>query len=321
VAGVAAGAGTETDELGRRIETARAVLFAARERRVRPRIDDKVLTAWNAMAITALAESGRAMGSPAYVDAARACAAFLWEHLRDERERLLRSWRAGVAGRPGYVDDHALLASALLTLYETTFELRWFEASRRLVEDLLDRFHDEQRGGFFQTAADAEPLVVRPKELYDNATPSGNSAAAEVLLRLAALTGVARYEEAALGALRLVRDVMGRAPTAFGHALSALDRTLGPGREVAIVGDPDDAATRALIREVTTARHLPNVSIAVSRPDDPAARELVPLLRGRTLVDGRPAAYVCERFACRLPVTDPAALAAELTDEPLGASR
>jgi uncharacterized protein YyaL (SSP411 family) len=312
VAAVAEEAAMGTDELARRVEEARAVLFAAREERVRPRIDDKVLTAWNAIAVSALAEAGRAMDVAGYVEAARTCAAFLLDHLRDERGRVLRSWRGGVAGRPGFADDHALLASALLTLYETTFELRWFEASRTLAEGLLERFHDEERGGFFQTAADAERLVVRPKELYDHATPSGNAAAAEVLLRLAALTGEARYEEAALGALRLVRDVMGRAPTAFGHALSALDRSLGPGREVAIVGDLDDSATRDLIREVTASRYLPNVSIAVTRPDDPAAHALVPLLRERTLVVGRPAAYVCERFACRLPVTDAAALAASL---------
>jgi hypothetical protein len=216
-----------------------------------------------------------------------------------------------VAGRPGFADDHALLASALLTLYETTFDLRWFEAARSLADTLLERFADRERGGFFQTADDAERLVVRPKELYDNATPSGNSAAAEVLLRLAGLTGDGRYDEAAEGALRLVRDVVGRAPTAFGHALSALDRYVGPGREVAIVGDPDRRETLGLIRAVT-GTYRPNVSLAVTRPGDPAAAELVPLLRDRTLVDGDAAAYVCERFACRLPVTDPAALVAAL---------
>jgi hypothetical protein len=251
------------------------------------------------------------LDEPRFVEAAVACAAFVWEHLRDGDGRLLRSWRAGAAGRPAFADDHALLASGLLSLYETTFEPRWFEAARSLADELLSRFADEERGGFFQTAIDAEALIVRPKELYDNATPSGNSAAAEVLLRLAGLTGDGRYDAAAEGALRLVRDVMGRAPTAFGHALSALDRSLGPGREVAIVGDPDAPATRALVEQVT-GRFRPNVSLAVTRPDDPAATELVPLLRERTLVDGRPAAYVCERFACRLPVTDPADLAAAL---------
>jgi uncharacterized protein YyaL (SSP411 family) len=232
---------------------------------------------------------------------------FVWTRLRDDDGRLLRSWRDGVAGRPAFVDDHALLASALLTLYETTFDLRWFEAARSLADELLHRFADRERGGFFQTADDAERLVVRPKELYDNASPSGNSAAAEILLRLGGLTGDRRYEDAAEGALRLVRDVLGRAPTAFGHALSALDRYLGPGREVAIVGDPERAETRELIRAVTGA-YRPNVSLALMRPGDPAAEELVPLLRDRTLVDGQPAAYVCERFACRLPVTVPASV-------------
>jgi uncharacterized protein YyaL (SSP411 family) len=297
------GPGAQSDEL----DDARRVLFAAREGRVHPATDDKVLTAWNAMAIAAFAEAGRALEVPAYVEAAEACAGFLWERLRDGEGRLLRSWRDGVPGRRAFADDHALLASALLTLYETTFELRWFEAARSLADLLLERFADPERGGFFQTADDAERLVVRPKELYDNATPSGNSAAADVLLRLAGLTGDGRYEEAAEAALRLVHDVLDRAPTAFGHALSALDRYLGPGREVAIVGDPELAGTRGLVRAVTGS-FRPNVSLAVTRPGDRAAERLVPLLRDRTLVDGRPAAYVCERFACRLPVTEPAAV-------------
>jgi uncharacterized protein YyaL (SSP411 family) len=290
-----------------RLADARRLLFTARSARVRPATDDKVLTSWNAMAIAAFAEAGRAMQEPAYVEAAEACAAFIWASLRDGDGRLLRSWREGAAGRPGFADDHALLASALLTLYETTFDLRWFEAARSLADVLLDRFVDRERGGFFQTADDAERLVVRPKELYDNATPSGNSAAAEVLLRLAGLTGDDRYGAAAEGALGLVAGVLDRAPTAFGYALSALDRYLGPGREVAIVGDPDLAETRALIRAVTGG-YRPNVSLAVARPDDTAAEGLVPLLRDRTLVEGRPAAYVCERFACRLPVTEPSAV-------------
>jgi uncharacterized protein len=293
------------------LDEARRVLFSARERRVRPSTDDKVLTAWNAMAISALAEAGRATPEARYVEAATACAEFLWTHLREDDGRLLRSWRGGRAGTAAFAEDHALLASALLTLYETTFELRWFEASRFLADELLSRFLDRDRGGFFQTGSDAEPLVVRPKELYDQATPSGNAAAAEILLRLAAVTGEDRYADAADGALRLVGDVMDRAPTAFGHALSALDRALGPTLEVAIVGDPDDPATTALIHEVTAA-YRPNVSVTVAAPGDAAAARLVPLLRDRTLVDGRSAAYVCERFACRLPVTDPAALSAEL---------
>ena len=174
----------------------------------------------------------------------RRCAArtFVLAHLRDERGRLLRSWREGVAGGPGFADDHALMAAACLALYESTWDPRWFVEARSLADELVRLFFDDERGGFFQTGQDADALVVRPKELYDNAVPSGNSVAAEVLLRLAMFTGEPEYERVAASALRLVRDAMGPAPTGFGHALCALDLYLGPGQEVAIVGDPDDPA-------------------------------------------------------------------------------
>jgi uncharacterized protein YyaL (SSP411 family) len=294
------------------LDDARRTLFETREHRVRPATDDKVLTAWNALAIEAFAEAGRAFGEPRYLEAATSCAAFLLEELRDADGRLLRSWRAGVAGRPGFCDDHALLASALLTLHGTTGDLRWFREAAALGERLLALFHDEERGGFFQTGSDDGGLVLRPKELYDNAVPSGNSAAADVLQRLALLTGEAAWERAGLSAIRLVRDALGRAPTGFGHALCALDRYLGPSREVAIVGAPDDPRTDALVDEVVRARYLPNVVLAVGAPGDAEAAATVPLLRDRPQLDGTPTAYVCERFACRTPVTTPEELAGQL---------
>ena len=186
---VAARLGLDTDELAARFAQARQILFDAREARVRPGTDDKVLAAWNGMAIRALAEAGRAFAEPAYTRAAVRSAEFVLRELRDEQGRLRRSWRAGAVGGLGFADDHALMAAACLTLYETTYEPRWFEEARRLADDLIARFHDPANGGFFQTASDAEALVVRPKELYDNATPSGNSVAAEVLQRLALLSG------------------------------------------------------------------------------------------------------------------------------------
>jgi uncharacterized protein YyaL (SSP411 family) len=185
--------------------------------------------------------------------------------------------------------------------------------ARSLADDRLRLFHDEERGGFFQTGSDAEALVLRPKDLYDNAVPCGNSAAAELLLRLALFTGDARYEQAGIAALQLVRAAMSQAPVGFGRALNALDLYLGPAREVAIVGDPADPATRALVDAVISERWLPNVALARAPAGDRAAREAVPLLRDRTTVDDRPAAYVCERFACLLPVTHVEALLAQLT--------
>ena len=183
--------------------------------------------------------------------------------------------------------------------------------ARSLAHDLIRLFHDPQGGGFFQTGWDAEQLLVRPKELFDNAVPSGNSVAAEILQRLALLTGDAELERIGVSALRLVGPLLTRAPSAFGHALGALDLYLSSAKEVAVVGDPTAAATRALVHEVWR-RYTPNLVLAVARGSDPEAAEVVPLLADRSLLDGKPAAYVCERFVCQRPVSQPADLAAQL---------
>jgi uncharacterized protein YyaL (SSP411 family) len=297
-----------------RLADARRTLLAAREERVRPATDDKVLTAWNAMAIEALAVAGRAFRDPALLDAATSTAGFVLEHLRTGDGVLRRSWRRGVAGGPAFCDDHALLASACLTLFAATGELRWFREASRLGRELVERFHDPERGGFFQTAADADPLVLRPKELYDNAVPSGNSAAADVLQRLGLLTGDPELERIGVSGIRLVRDGIARAPTGFGHALNALDLSLGPSIEIAVIGDPEDPATMALLDEVLVERYLPNAVLAIGGPGDAEPGDTVPLLRDRAAVDGAPTAYVCRRFACRLPVTRPAELADQLAE-------
>ena len=312
ISDVAAEHGLPADELAAEVEDARRMLFEIREGRVHPATDDKILTAWNALAIGALAEAGRLFGEPLYVQEAARGAEFVLTHLRDDRGRLLRSWRNGTAGRPGFADDYAIMASACLTLYETTFELRWFEEAVTLAGELLRLFHDDERGGFFQTGSDAEELMLRPKELYDNATPSGNSVAAETLLRLSSFTGDAELERAGLSALRLIRDAMAGAPTGFGQALCALDRYLGPSNEVAIIGDPATTATRALAAVVTNEAYRPNIVLAVAAPDDEPAARTVPLLRDRNARDGLATAYVCERFTCKLPVTDAVALREQL---------
>ena len=194
-------------------------------------------------------------------------------------------------------------------MYETTFDTDAFALARSLADDMLKLFRDPDGGGFFQTGADAEALVLRPKELFDNAVPSGNSAAAELLLRLGLLTGESEYERAAVSALCLVRDLAGRAPTMLGQALSAIDLYVSRSREVAIVGAPEAADTQALVAEVH-GRFLPNTVLAVGQSRGPVE---VPLLQDRLQVDGKATAYVCERFACQQPVTDPGALAAQLS--------
>jgi uncharacterized protein YyaL (SSP411 family) len=293
------------------LDDARHRLFEAREKRVRPATDDKVLASWNGLAIQALAQAGRALGEPGYVDAAEAAAGFVLSALRREDGRLLRSWRDGKAGGPGYADDYAMMAAACLSAYESTFDLRWMGEARRLAEDLIRQFHDSERGGFFQTGEDAEALVLRPKDLFDNAVPSGNSVAAEVLLRLAHLTGENEYERAGVSALRVARTLIQRAPSMFGHALGAADLYVSPLKEVAVVGDLTAEPTLRLVREVW-GRFLPNAVLAAGRPGDEEAARLVPLLAGREPVDGKPAAYVCERFTCKLPVSEPEELAAQL---------
>jgi uncharacterized protein YyaL (SSP411 family) len=280
-------------------------LLEVRERRVHPGLDDKRLTAWNALMISALADAGASLDRPDYLDAAVRCADFILRELRDRDGRLLRTWSDGTAKLPAYLEDHAFLLEALLTLYEATFDARWFVEARGLADTIVDRFADPEHGGFFATADDHERLVARRKDLEDSPIPAGGSSAAFGLLRLAALTGEHAYEEQAVGQLRLLHELAPRHPQAFGHLLQALDFHLAPTREVALVGDDLDVLAR-----VVRSRLRPHLVLAGG--SEPDAR--VPLLEGRTAIDGRAAAYVCEQFACQRPVTEPGELEALLTE-------
>jgi hypothetical protein len=273
-------------------------LYEVRAERVWPGLDDKRLTSWNALMIAALADAGAVLERQDYLDAAAACATFVLRDLRDEQGRLLRSYKDGEAKLNAYLEDHAFLLEALITLYESTFEPRWFAKARRLADEMIDRFADEERGGFFETSSDHEQLIARRKDLEDHPIPSGNSSAAYGLLRLAALTGEHHYEERAVGVLRLLHELAPKHPQAFGHLLQALDFHLSPVKEVALVG-PDIRPLERVVR----AAFRPHLVLAAGEPDG------VPLLRERPAVGGRAAAYVCERFACQAPVTEPEELA------------
>jgi uncharacterized protein YyaL (SSP411 family) len=275
----------------------RARLFAVRELRPKPLRDDKAIAAWNGLMLAALAEAARRLERAEWLDAARELATFLLGPLSDGG-RLHRTWREGVAKGSGYLDDYADVAHGLYELHVATGELRWLEEARRLALLAVELFADDERGGFFATPTDGEALVARQKDLDDNPTPSGNSMLAFVLLRLARIWGDDDLERRAMGVLRLVRDVIPRAPAAFGWALCALDLHLAPPRELAIVGDPSSEVARAALRGFD-----PSGVVAFGPADG------VPLLAGKTLVDGLPAVYVCERFACRAPVTEAALLA------------
>jgi uncharacterized protein YyaL (SSP411 family) len=277
-------------------------LYERRADRVWPGLDDKRLTSWNALAIAALADAGAVLPEPAYLEAASSAAEFVLRDLRDESGRLLRTYKDGEAKLSGYLEDHAFLLEALLTLYEASFEPRWFAEARALADTMIERFADEENGGFFETADDHERLIARRKDLEDHPIPAGNSSAAYGLLRLAALTGEHEYERRGASVLRLLHHVAPRHPQAFGHLLQALDFHLSPVKEVALVGD-DVSGLERVVRQ----RFRPHLVLAGGEPDG------VPLLEGRTPVDGRPAAYVCERFACKAPVTDAAELERLLT--------
>jgi uncharacterized protein len=289
------------------LERARAKLYEVRSQRVWPGLDDKRLTAWNALTIAALADAGAVLGREDYIAAARACAAFLDRQMRDSSGRLLRTYKDGRASLNAYLEDHAFLVEALLVLYEATFEPRWFVRARELAGSTIERFGDPGGGGFFTTSNDHEALVVRLKDFEDHPIPSGNSSAAYGLLRLAALAGEREYERRALDVLRLVHRAAARYPQAFGHMLQAMHFHFSPRREVALVGEP-----LGMLAEVVRRRYRPTVVLAGMAPGDTTAEAAVPLLAGRTPVDGKPAAYVCENFACQLPVTEPDALERQL---------
>ena len=297
------------EELDRVILRCRRDLLDVREKRVKPGRDEKVLTGWNGLMLASFAEAARVLGRKDYYAIARKNANFDLTALQRDG-RLLRTWKNGQAKLGGYLEDYAFLADGLLALYQTDFDVRWFAEARGLVKVMLDHFGDKTNGGFFDTSDDHEELITRPKSLQDNAIPSGNAMAVRVLLLLASLTGEARYYDQAGRALKTLSGTMRQYPTAFGHWLGALDFYLGPVEEVALVGNPVAEDTQTLISVVSEA-YRPNLVMALNTPNG-SAHEQIPLLGGRTQKEGRATAYVCRKFACKLPVNDPERLRSEL---------
>jgi hypothetical protein len=307
---VAGTLGLSPADLAARIARARRMLYTQREKRVHPGLDDKVLASWNGLTLAALAEAASALARPDYLAAAVRNAEFLTSAMvRDGR--LLRSWRDGQARITAYLEDHAMVGAGLLALYEATFDRRWLDESRRLAEETLRLFWNAERETFFDTGHDQESLVVRPRNIFDNAVPSGTSVTIEWLLKLAIVTGLERYEAIALKALRPMADVMQKYPSGFGRYLSGLDFHLGPVAEVALVWTAGAERAAAPLAETVFSRYQPNRVVVGAAAGSPAAAGL-PLLADRGAVDGRPTAYVCRRYVCQLPVTDPDALARQL---------
>ncbi len=303
-------AGMDIDALEQRLQEARAKLMERRSLRIAPERDDKALTSWNGLMLAAFAEAAVVLDRDDYRDVAEANGAFLLDKLVDESGRLLRTYKDGQAKLYGYLEDYAFLVDGLLLLHEATFGERWLQAAIELGGAMVDLFWDKTSQQFYDTGSDHEELVIRPRDLTDNAAPAGSSMAVSVLLRLAVLTGDSAYNARAATSLRSARAVMQRYPTAAGHWLGALDFYLSQTKEIVIVGEREDGATAELVREVFR-NYLPN-RVFVGSPEGIGGGSDLPLLQERHLTNGRPTAYVCENYVCQLPVNGAGDLARQL---------
>jgi len=285
-------------------EQARKKLFAAREQRVRPGRDEKILTSWNGLTITAFAEAGAAFGRPDLIAQGTRAARFLLLNARNEQGRLLHSYKDGRARVLGMLEDYAYLAEGLLALWEVTFEPEWLQAAQEMTAQMLDLFWDPEDGGFFSTGTDHEKLILRQKEIVESVTPSPNAVAALVMLRLALLTGDEELASKGESVLKLALPYMDRVPQAVCAFLSAVDFRLSTPKEIVVVGSRPEADP--LIEQIWN-RFLPNKVVAGSPPGIDS-----PLLEDKVAIGGRPTAFVCEHFACKAPTSDPKVLADQL---------
>jgi uncharacterized protein YyaL (SSP411 family) len=297
-------------ELWQRIIRIREKLLAEREKRVRPGRDEKVLAAWNGLMLRAFAFAASVLNRQDYREIAEKNASFLMEKLVVDG-RLRRSYKDGQARFNGYLEDYACVADGLVELYEATFETRWIAEAGFLADAILEHFWDAEKGAFYDTAADHEELVTRPRDVYDNASPSGNSVAVDVLLRLSLLLEREDYRERATAVLEDLSGAVAQIPGAFGRLLSALDFYLSTPYEVALIGAPDTPETRTLLSAVYSA-YIPNKVVAGCSKDDEEAARFVPLLAERPMREGKATAYVCVNYACQNPTTDPEELKRQL---------
>jgi uncharacterized protein YyaL (SSP411 family) len=277
------------------LERGRKKLFEVREQRIKPHRDEKVLTAWNGLMLAAFAEAAAVLGDDEYLDIARRNADFILESLSFDG-RLLRTWKDGRAKLNAYIEDYANFADGLLELFQVSGEIRYFSEAKRLADLMITEFWDEDAGGFYFTSSDHEELIVRNKDFFDNATPSGNSVAADVFLKLAKLSGDEKYERFALAVLRLVAAQIKRYPQGFGRALSAIEFYLSPVKEVVIIGEAGSELEQSVWQ-----RYLPN-KVVVRSGSQRENSDAIPLLAEREMIDAKTTVYVCENFVCQRPV-------------------
>ena len=285
------------------IERARARLLAARSRRVPPGRDDKIIASWNGLMVRALSEASRAFNNAEYHGMATAAGQFLVSAMVDEGGRVLRTWTNGVRGPDGFLEDHAAVALAFVSLYELTFDRVWLHRATTIAHAINKHFWDDRTRAFFDTADDAEPLITRPRELTDNATPSGTSLTVDLLQQLGDLTNDQSFRDRAEWVLTTLAEPMAQHGPAFGYLLNAADQAINGATQVALVGDPTAESFRALDTTVATT-YVPALVLAGGTCAD------VALLEGRTEILGHPTAYVCHGYVCDRPVTDPTELAA-----------
>ena len=305
----AAGEKMDPKELGKILDRGRERLFHVREKRIHPLKDDKVLTSWNGLMIAALAKGYQALGDPLFSDAACRAADFILGRMRTPQGRLYRRWREGEVAISGFLEDYAFLVWGLIELYEATFRVRYLEEAIHLNQLMIELFGDKERGGFFFSGKDNESLITRQKELYDGATPSGNSVAALNLLRLARMTGKIDLDKEVEGLLRAFSSTVAEAPMAFTQFLNFLDFYLGPSQEIVLVGKPDWETTRAITAAIQQ-KFLPNKVLLFRAEDDTGKKlaELCPFVEGMKSTDRKATAYLCEGFSCKTPLTDLAAI-------------
>ena len=306
---VAAERGMDAAALREQIDAARDRLFRRREARPRPRLDDKVLTDWNGLMIAALAKAACALDTPAYADAASEAARFLLDTMRDDDGRLLHRYRNGDAAIRAHLDDFAFLIWGLIELYQATFAAEWLGEALCLMQEALDHHWDEARGGFHITADDGEALIVRQKEFYDGAVPSGNSAALYDLVRLARMAERPEWEERAQELVDVAAGQLQQQPSGFTALFMGVDFALGPAQEVVIAGDPAAEDTQAMLQKLHAA-YAPRTVVLLRQTDqdEPLLTRYAPFTSAHQALDGQAAAYVCEQYQCEAPTTDPEAL-------------
>ena len=316
VTDLAADIGISVVEAEQALEKARLDLLAARDKRPRPLLDDKILTGWNGLMIAALARGGLVLNDGSYLEAAAKAAGFLWENLRDRDGHLLRRWRGGEAGHAAVLEDYAYFIWGLLELYRAGLDTDHLEKALALQKDSDRLFWDDVNGGYFFTAHTSEKLIIRDKETHDGAMPSGNSVMAHNLLALARLTGDTSHEKKAWRLMEAFSAHLAAQPTAHTHMLSALDEALSPEAEVVVVGESGADGTMALLEALRSrGADAPVVLFKPLGPEGDRLAEIAPFTRDMGLVDGKAAAYLCKGRVCQRPVTDPAELAAAVRDD------